>query len=93
MDSEEEVYAEYSMRHGARADLRMVRAGGWKLVRDFANPGRDELYHVARDPGEKQNLIADPDGEVVRIRRALEARLGSRLRELNDPVLMADRSR
>ena len=54
-------YGEYAQHHYIEADLRMWRTPEWKLVRDFLRPGHDELYHLAEDPGETRNLVADAD--------------------------------
>jgi len=55
-------------------------------VRDFANPGRDELYHLRADPGETSNLIHSPDSAARRALAGLRARLNSRLMEIGDPL-------
>ncbi len=87
IDWNDELYAEYSMRHGATCDMRAWRTADWKLVRDFANPGRDELYHLRRDPGETQNLIDSTDPEVLAVRQQLEKKLLARMHELGDAAL------
>jgi choline-sulfatase len=78
------IYAEYktSGRFGEVADLRAWRTPEWKLVRDFRNAGRDELYHLAVDPGEHHNLINSRNAGVQQIRRSLDAKLAGRIREL-----------
>ena len=82
-----DLYAEYSQRHYARADLRTYRTREWKLVRDFLNPGRDELYHLAGDPDESRNLIDSADGEAQGALRQLQEKLLARMRAKNDPAL------
>lgn len=69
------IYGEYGIRHYARAELRMIRTPEWKLIRDFLNSGRDELYHLAADPEETRNLIADGafQAERERLEAALDA--------------------
>lgn len=84
---EEDFYAEYSVRHGAQTHMRALRTAKWKLVRDFKNPGRDELYDLENDPEEKRNLIADPSPISQTAWRALEARIIAKLEELHDPIL------
>ena len=81
-----DFYAEYSMKHGARADMRMYRASEWKLVRDFGNAGRDELYHLASDPGETRNRIDDKADALQQARQALEEKIAAKMAEINDPI-------
>jgi uncharacterized sulfatase len=57
------------------------------LVRDFLNPGRDELYNLEKDPAETTNLIADQSPEVRRVIDELHAKILAKLRETNDPRL------
>ena len=80
-------YAQYSMHHGARIHMRMYRTPKWKLVRDFLNPERDELYNLEKDPDETSNLIRDPSPEVQEVIRTLHAKIVARMRETNDPAL------
>jgi arylsulfatase A-like enzyme len=40
-------------------DLRMIRTPAWKLVKRYPN-GPDELFNLADDPGETNNLIDCP---------------------------------
>ena len=49
-DWDDSLYCEYSTHHQSRTHMRMFRTPEWKLVRDFLNPERDELYHLAEDP-------------------------------------------
>ncbi len=69
-------YGEYRQLHQEQVDQRMWRTPEWKLVRD-SRPGKDELYSLTDDPGEHQNLIADPSPETEQAR----ARLDRALRE------------
>ena len=68
----DDLYAEYSMHHGAQTQMRGYRTPGWKLMQDFASPGRAELYDLTSDPHERNNLIARghwlevPDGAAIR---------------------------
>ncbi len=59
MDWDNNLYGEYSMHHGATADMRMYRMPQWKLIRHFEDPAKDELYHLASDPDETCNLILE----------------------------------
>lgn len=83
---DDSLYAEYSMKHGATAHLRMWRTPEWKLIRDFANSERDELYRLADDPEEKRNLIHESHPEVRRERDLLDDRIRLRMATLRDPI-------
>ena len=48
-----------------------IRKGNWKLVKIATLPGRTELFDLAKDPDEKNN-VADQHPEIV---QELEARL------------------
>jgi choline-sulfatase len=50
----------------------MVRTGGWKYVYDPEDPV-DQLFDLARDPWEFENLAGDPGHAetVARMRRLL----------------------
>ena len=80
-----DLYGEYSQHHYQEVDLRMYRTPEWKLVRDFRNEGRDELYHLAADPEESTNRIHDPGVQDMVAR--LDARLIDSMRRIHDPVL------
>ncbi len=82
---DDDLYGEFSQHHYTEADLRMYRTTEWKLVRDFRNLGRDELYHLTSDPLEQTNRI---DDEAARdVREYLDRRLREKMAALNDPVL------
>ena len=81
------LYGEYSMHHGAEADLRMLRTPDWKLILDFKNEGRDEFYHLAEDPDETRNLIDSTSPEAVDMREILDKALRDRMARLGDLVL------
>jgi hypothetical protein len=53
----------------------MLRTADWKLVRRAA--GVDELYHLASDPAERRNRIADPACSAIlaELDRSLFARV------------------
>ena len=82
-----DFYAEYSMRHYCRTDMRMHRTERWKLVRDFLNPERDEFYDLREDPAERRNLIGDERGEIRAAIEDLHERILGRMREIGDPAL------
>jgi uncharacterized sulfatase len=82
-----DFYAEYSTHHQSRTDMRMYRTPEWKLIRDFLDRGRDELYDLRKDPEERTNLINSEDPKVHAVVRDLHAKLLAKMRESNDPVL------
>ncbi len=86
-DWSDDLYAEYSLHHQARAHLRTYRTSEWKLVRDFLNPERDELYNLRSDPAETMNIIAFGDPQARDAIADLDARIIDRMREIDDPVL------
>ena len=79
---DDELYGEYSTHHQSRTHMRMLRTPRWKLVRDFLNPERDELYDLAADPEETTNLIFHPGARAAKER--LSGRLAARMRETGD---------
>jgi uncharacterized sulfatase len=81
----DEMYAEYSIHHYAEADLRAWRTDEWKLVRDFRNAGKDELYHLAADPEETTNLIEDP--QYAGIFALLDEKLLAKRKSIQDSTL------
>ncbi len=77
-DWDNDLYAQYNMINYASADMHCYRTSEWKLIRDFANQGRDELYHLSEDPAESVNLINDPGRQSVISQ--LDAQLQERMR-------------
>lgn len=67
--------------------LRSWRSPEWKLVRDFRNSGRDELYHVREDPFEKTNLIGEDNPMINAVRADLDKRLRQTMAAIRDPML------
>ncbi len=86
----DDLYVEWSQHHYVTTHLRMYRTPEWKLVRDFLNPGKDELYHLAVDPDENVNLITDRSTQAIRMK--LEAKMMERMRANNDPVLKSEKA-
>jgi uncharacterized sulfatase len=86
-----DLYSEYSMRHGATTDMRGWRTPKWKYMIDFANPGREELYDLSKDPDETTNLVKSNDPEHVRTRSELGEKIRARMKEIGDFALSEDR--
>jgi len=82
-----DFYAEYSTKHQSSTHMRAYRTADWKLIRDFKNPGRDELYHLAADPGENTNLIDSAEPSAKDALQRLDAAIRSKMGEINDPLL------
>ena len=57
IDWENKVFFEY-------IDTRVIQTRNWKYVRRFLT-SPDELYNLARDPGETRNLVNDPEYELI----------------------------
>ncbi|MCC5929015.1 MAG: sulfatase-like hydrolase/transferase [Cyclobacteriaceae bacterium] len=81
-----DFYGEYSMIHYSRAYLRCYRTPEWKLVKDFLDPKRDELYHLAVDPEEMNNLIEDTKEEIEMVKELLTIKMLSKMREIGDSL-------
>ena len=86
-DWNNDFYAEYSTKHQSRTHMRMYRTPQWKLVRDFLNPERDELFHLVDDPAESNNLIASEDAQVRKVISQLHQNIIEQMKANNDPVL------
>ncbi len=80
----DELFLEYSMHHGAKSDMRGWRTSRWKYLRDFANAGREELYDLAADPGETQNLAHREEHRDVR--RRFADKITAKLNELGTEI-------
>ncbi|QDU64021.1 Arylsulfatase [Planctomycetes bacterium Pan216] len=82
-----DFYAEYSTSHQTRTDMRAYRTPEWKLIRDFNNAGRDELYDLKSDAAEAHNLIDSSDEKVKGVIDKLDQKIRTKMKEINDPVL------
>ena len=67
--------------------MRVWRTPRWKYMRDFANLGREELYDLAKDPGETRNLASSTRPEHVQIKTQLGQKILGRMTALKDPAL------
>lgn len=83
----DDLYAEYSTHHQSKTHMRMYRTPKWKLVRDFLNPGRDELYDLVDDPEETKNLISSDTPEVKAAVEELHGKILAKMHEIGDGVL------
>lgn len=86
-DWDQNVYAEYSMINYCRAFMRTYRTPEWKLVRDFLDPARDELYHLSVDPEERVNLIGEDRPEIHKVIAHLDREIRRNMNDINDPLL------
>jgi len=82
-----DLYCEFSQHHYTTTHLRAYRTPEWKLIRDFLNPGKDELYYLKADPDEAKNLIDSTDPKVLAVKKKLNGKLTARMWEIKDPVV------
>ncbi len=80
---EDVLFGQYDMHHYMPARMRMLRTGGWKLIRHFEPGGEDELYDLGTDPGETLNLRASQGAREILER--LMARLDGEMSRVGDP--------
>ncbi len=93
VDWDDDFYAEYSTRHQSRTEMRMWRTEKWKLVRDFLDRSRDELYDLENDPEERKNLIGSSSPVARAAVAALHRKIVARMRETGDETLKTVRDR
>jgi uncharacterized sulfatase len=86
-DWDDEFFCEYSMQIYCRTHMRSYRTAEWKLVRDFLNPGRDELYDLTADPNESRNLCESADAAAKEAKQWLDSRIREKMEEIEDPLL------
>ena len=67
-----------------------VRTPQWKLMVDFQNPGREELYDLENDPREQHDLSDSSDPNVRRIKRRLRTRIVNKIRQIREKVSKTD---
>lgn len=84
-----DLYAEYSTKHQSKTHMRMFRTPKWKLVLDFLNPDRHELFDLVNDPAESNNLYWKESVQIVQIRESLTAKIRKQMAVNSDPVLKA----
>jgi uncharacterized sulfatase len=67
--------------------LRCVQTPEWKYVHAFSDTTKNELYNLAKDPGEIENLIHSSDPAVKNKILELRGLLFTKLREIGDYIL------
>ena len=86
---EDGFFFQYSTKHQSRTHMRAWRTPEWKLVRDFLNPERDELYDLRADPDETNNLIRSKKPEHQAVVKKHHALILTKMKETNDPALLS----
>lgn len=87
VDWDNSLFAQYSTHHSSQTQMRVIRTPHWKLMRDFLNSGRDELYNLSLDPQETQNLISAEAPDAKQALKDLSARMLEAMRQISDPAL------
>lgn len=78
----ESVFGQYHMVNDSNHSMRMIRTGEWKLIRHYRVEGKDELYHLSKDPTEATNLYGKV--ELKQIQERLQAQLDAKMQSLGD---------
>lgn len=84
---ENDFFAQYSTKHQSLTDMRMYRTDSWKLIRDYKNPSRDELYNLVDDPAETKNLISSQAAGIQKVIAELDQKLHKKMEAIGDPIL------
>lgn len=79
------VFTQYSTKHQSTTHMRSYRTPKWKLIRDFLNPERDELFDLVNDPEETTNVIGGKSNTSIISK--LDAQIREHMKTINDPVL------
>ncbi len=69
------VYASTQIRAVVTAKAESFRVSDWKYIRTELPQATEALYHLAEDPGERQDRGADEPRRMDEMRRAMEALL------------------
>lgn len=87
-DWENSFYAQYSTHHQTNTHMRIYRTPEWKLILDFLNPGRNELYNLKEDPNENHNLYSekDKDAKIASVVEKLTSKIREEMEKIDDPV-------
>ncbi|GAA5222038.1 sulfatase family protein [Membranihabitans marinus] len=87
-DWSNDFYAEYSMINYSTAYMRSYRSPEWKLIVDFKDTMRNELYHLEEDPEENHNLYDSDLPEVVNQKRILKKKIMDQMTLIDDVLLL-----
>lgn len=80
-------YAEYSMINYSKAFMRAYRTPEWKLIVDFKDSTRNELYQLAVDPSERNNMYFEHSPKVMLQKKILRKMILEQMKVLHDPLL------
>lgn len=87
-DWNEEFYGEYDLTETqTQTHMRVWRTPEWKLMVDFNNPDRWELYDLKNDPEEDRNLKAAMTADAAAMVETLYGHIVNTMSILKDPVL------
>ena len=83
-----DLYCEYDQHTGgANVYMRAYRTAKWKLMVDFNNPGRGDLFDLENDPGELTNLFNSKDQKLNEVKQQSPNKILNRMNEVKDPIL------
>lgn len=82
-----DFYSEYTMINYSLAYMRSYQTLDWKLVIDFKNPQRNELYNISVDPQENINLIYDSRPKIQKKIESLERQIEIKMDIIGDNLL------
>ena len=86
-DWNNDFFGEYSTHHQSQTHMRVYRTQRWKLIRDFLDSDRDELYDLENDPNEHVNLIHAESVEAQTAVTDLHEKIVSSMRNIGDPLV------
>ncbi len=78
------LFGQYDMHHGAIARMRMIRTPDWKLIRHFEPGVEDEMFDLAHDPEENENLANSSTYRSTY--ETLNTQLLAWMRSIGDPL-------
>ena len=86
-----DYYAAYSSLHQSVTQMRSYSDGRFKLIKDFNNSQRDEMYDLKNDPEEKFNIINSTEADIQKIKVTFDKVIIEKMNETNDPALIYHR--